>query len=268
VATTFRDDAKPGRYALVTGASRGIGECFARALAARSWNLVLVARTSDQLEKLAGELAGTFGIHAETICIDLAEEGSAANVARVLAERALDVALLVNNAASGAHGEFSELSVESQSRMIRLNILTLVELTRRLLPPMVAAREGAIINVSSTAGFQPMPYFTVYAASKTFVTSFSLALAEELRGSGIRVVTLCPGPTRAPSHEGLASKSRITFSRQPAEELVEAALERLAGRGGLLVPRTTNKAIVFANRLMPLSLSTRLAGRAMRPRDS
>ena len=132
---------------------------------------------------------------------------------------------------------------------------------------MIAAGDGAIVNVSSTAGFQPMPYYAVYAASKAFVRSFSLALAEELRGSGVRVVTLCPGPTQAPSHQGMVSKSRIKFSRQPAEEVVEEALRSAEGSGGLVVPRLTNKAITFSNRLLPLSFGVRLAGRAMRPRE-
>jgi short-subunit dehydrogenase len=259
---------KTDHYALVTGASRGIGECFAGALAARSWNLVLVARTNDRLKQVGAELADRFGVRTESICIDLAEEGAAAEVARVAMERELDVELLVNNAASGDHGEFSKMSAESQSRVICLNTLALVDLTRRMLPPMIDARRGVIINVSSTAGFQPMPYFAVYAASKAFVTSFSMALAEEVRGDGIRVVTLCPGPTRAPSHEDLVSKSRIALSRQPAEEVVEAALSQAEGKGGLVVPRMINKAMTFSNRLMPLSLSAKISGRAMRPRDS
>jgi Short-chain dehydrogenases of various substrate specificities len=213
------------------------------------------------------ELAERFDIRVETISIDLASEGAATEIARFAVEHELNVELLVNNAASGDHGEFSSLSPESQSKVITLNTLTLVELTRRLLPPMIAARRGAIVNVSSTAGFQPMPYFAVYAATKAFVTSFSLALAEEVRGAGVRVVTLCPGPTRAPSHENIVSKSRIAFARQPAEEVVEAALSEAEAKGGLLVPRVVNKAMVFSNRLMPLWLSARLSGRAMRPRD-
>jgi short-subunit dehydrogenase len=252
----------------VTGASRGIGECFARELALRSWNLVLVARTRDKLEQLASELAAAHDIRVETICADLAAEGAAAEIAGVVDERGLGIELLVNNAGSGDHGEVSKMSAEAQADTIRLNALTLVELTRRMLPGMLAARVGGIVNVSSTAGFQPMPFFAVYAASKAFVTSFSLALAEELRGSGVRVVTLCPGPTRAPSHEDVVSKSRIRFDRQPADEVVKAALNLAEHKGGLLVPRAINKAMSFSTRLMPLPLTARLAGRAMRPRDS
>lgn len=266
VPATTRD-VKTDRYALITGASRGIGACFASALAARSWNLVLVARTEEDLAKISSELAQKFGIRTETICIDLAKNGAAREVARIATERGLDIELLVNNAATGDHGEFRLLSPESQSEAIQLNLVALVELTRLLLPPMIAARRGAVINVSSTAGFQPMPYFAVYAASKAFVTSFSLALAEELREDGIRVVTLCPGPTRAPSHENLVSKSRITFSRQPAEEVVAVALEKAQGSGGLVIPRLSNKALTLSAKLMPLTLSAKLSGRAMRPRD-
>ena len=241
---------------MVTGASRGIGQCFARALAARSWNVILVARTSDQLEQLADELSRTFGIRAETISLDLAVDGAAAQLRQITMERELDVELLVNNAALGDKGEFSGLSPEGQSDVIRLNALALVEITRQLLPPMIARRRGAIINVSSTAGFQPMPYFAIYAATKAFVTSFSMALAEEVRAKGISVVTLCPGPTRAQSHTG-DDRSKLPGGRQPAEEVVEAALRQTELQGGLVVPRLINKATVFSNRLMPLQLSAR-----------
>lgn len=257
---------KSARYALVTGASRGIGDCFARALAARSWNVILVARTSDQLEKLAAELSATFGIRAETVCLDLAVDGAAAELCRITMERELDVELLVNNAALGDHGAFLKLSPDRQSDVIRLNALALVEITRRLLPPMIAKRHGAIINVSSTASFQPMPYFAVYAATKAFVTSFSMALAEEVRAQGISVVTLCPGPTRAPSHTEVPP-SKLPGGRQPAEEVVEEALRQSELQGGLVIPRLINKATAFSNRFMPLQLSAKIAARALRPRD-
>ena len=257
---------KSARYALVTGASRGIGHCFARALAARSWNVILVARTTDQLEQLADELSGTFGIRAETVTLDLTVDGAAAELCRITMERELDVELLVNNAGFGDRGEFSKLSPEGQSTAIRLNALALVEVTHQLLPPMIAKRRGAIVNVSSTTSFQPMPYFAVYAATKAFVTSFSMALAEEVRAQGITVVTLCPGPTRAQSDTEGDSRSILPGGRQPAEEVVEEALRRIE-KGGLVIPRLINKATAFSNRFMPLQLSAKIAARALRPQD-
>ena len=256
---------KPAHYALVTGASRGIGNHFARALAARSWDMILVARTRDQLEGLAAELSGTYGIRAVPIVLDLTGDGAASTLSRMTTEQGLDVELLVNNAGLGNRGEFLKVPSDDQSTMIRLNTLALVELTYRLLPPMIARKRGAIVNVSSTAGFQPMPYVAVYAATKAFVTSFSMALAEEVRPHGIRVVTLCPGPTRTERHAEESSRSRIPGGLQPAEEVVDEALRQLDREGGLVVPRLLNRAMAFSNRLMPLQLSAAIVARLTRP---
>ena len=259
---------KPARYALVTGASRGIGNFFARALAARAWDVIVVARSKDQIEQLAAELSGAFGIRTEAVALDLTADGAAAELSRITAERGLDVELLVNNAAAGDRGEIRKLPLHEQSNMIRLNVLALVEITHHLLPPMIAKKRGAIINVSSTAGFQPMPYAAVYAASKAFVTSFSMALAEEVRAHGVTVVTLCPGPTRTESHTEEDSQSGFPGGRQPAEDVVAEALRQIDRQGGLVVPRLINKAMAFSNRLMPLQLSAKVVARAMRPQDT
>ncbi|MGH3629217.1 MAG: SDR family NAD(P)-dependent oxidoreductase, partial [Sciscionella sp.] len=184
------------RYTLITGASSGIGECFARAFARRGHNLVLTARSETKLSDLAATLAHEHSIKAEVIAADLSERDSATKLAHALRERNLSIGVLVNNAAFGARGEFWKLPIDRQMAMVRLNINTLTELTYLLLPAMVERGEGAIINVSSTASFQPLAYTATYAATKAFVTSFSMGLAEEVRPHGIRVVTLCPGGTR------------------------------------------------------------------------
>lgn len=264
----MKSDTKPAGYALVTGASRGIGNCFARTLAARAWNLILVARSEERLAQLARELTDTFRIRTEVIALDLIEPGAPAAIQQRILDLGIEVELLVNNAGAGDRGKFLKLSIGKQSDMVRLNVGALVELTHQLLPSMISRQRGAIINVSSTAGFQPMPYVAVYAATKAFVTSFSMALAEEVRGLGIRVVTLCPGPTRTDSHATDRTRSKFPGGLQPAEEVVEEALAQLARGGGLVVPRFINKAMAFSNRLLPLHLSARTVARATRPQDA
>jgi uncharacterized protein len=240
------------KYALVTGASSGIGECFARILAARKQNLILVARSKDKLVALGKELSAAHGITAEPLECDLSVAGAAGRLAAVLSERKLHVELLINNAGFGARGKFHEIPLERQSQMIRLNVMALVELTHYLLPAMVKARRGGIINVSSTASFQPLAYTNVYGATKAFVTSFSVGLGEELRSSGVTVVTLCPGGTR--TNFGVASGYDVTNlpgGSQSSEEVVTVALKALYRGGGLVVPGSKNKAGVFVQRFVP-----------------
>ena len=249
-------------YALVTGASSGIGECFARMLAARKQNVILVARSKDKLAAVAKELSSAHGIAAEAIDFDLSVAGASERLASQLRERKLEVGLLVNNAGFGARGRFHELPLERQSEMVRLNVMVLVELTHYLLPSMVEQRRGAIINVSSTASFQPVPYTVIYGATKAFVTSFSLGLAEELRGSGVAVVTLCPGGTR--TNFGVASRYGVTKlpgGQKSPEEVVAAALKALDSGGGLVVPGRRNKAGVFVQRFVPRSWAVKGAAR-------
>jgi hypothetical protein len=205
---------KPAGFALVTGASRGIGNHFARAIGARSRNLVLVARSKDELTQLASELSDAFGIRVEVIAMDLTKDGAAAELKRVVSEHGFDVDLLVNNAGFGDKAEFVKAPLRNPSSMIRLNALALVEITHYFLPPMIARRQGGIINVSSTAGFQPMPYVAVYAATKAFVTSFSMALAEEVRPHGRLKPVPKPPKTQNPAFPGALSR-RQTSSKKP-----------------------------------------------------
>jgi len=256
--------SEPG-YALVSGASSGIGECFARALARRGHNLVLVARTKSKLEALAEGLSTQHSVSAEPIDIDLSVAGAAERLLQILQQRRLDIDLLVNNAGFGARGRFWELPLARQAQMIRLNVGALVELTHLLLPPMVARRRGAIINISSTAGFQPVPYTSAYAASKAFVASFSEGLAQELRGSGIVVVTLCPGGTR--TNFFVASqygRPKLPGGMHQPEEVVAAALRCLDRGGGLVVPGVMNKLALISQRLLPRRVVARVTARLFR----
>lgn len=242
------------QYALVTGASSGIGECFARMLAARKQNLILVARSKDKLVALGKELSAAHGIAAEPVECDMGVTGAAGRLAALTSDRKLEVELLINNAGFGARRRFHEIPLERQSQMIRLNVMALVELTHYLLPAMVKARRGGIINVSSTASFQPLAYTNVYGATKAFVTNFSMGLAEELRSAGVKVVTLCPGGTR--TNFGVASGYEVTNlpgGSQSSEEVVTLALKALDRGGGLVVPGIRNKAGVFVQRIVPRS---------------
>ena len=254
-------------YALVTGASSGIGECFARALAAQRRNVVLVARSAEKLRAVAAELQSKLGILAEPWSADLSEPGAGIRLAGLLGERGWDIDLLINNAGFGARGEFWKLSLERQSALMRLQIETMVELTSRLLPPMLAKRRGGIINVSSMTGFQPIPYATTYSATKAFMTSFSMGLREELRPYGLAVVTVCPGGTRTNFVIEGAQHGRHRFpgGRQAPEQVAAEALEKLELGGGLVVPRFVNKASVFWQRLVPRSLVPKLLAKMSRP---
>jgi short-subunit dehydrogenase len=253
-------------YALITGASSGIGECFAHALAARTRNLVLAARSKEKLESLAQELSSRHGVRAVPLVSDLSVPGAATALAEKLRAQQISVDLLINNAGFGGRGEFWDLPPERVSQMLRLNVQAVVELTHLLLPHMIERRAGAIINVSSTSSFQPVPYTAVYAATKAFVTSFSMSLAEETRPYGICVVTLCPGGTR--THFFVAGNYRkrtLPGGLQAPEEVVAAALAALDRGGGLVVPRFMNKLSVFAQRLMPRWAVVRIAARLFRP---
>jgi short-subunit dehydrogenase len=255
-------------FALITGASGGIGACFARALAARGRNLVLVARSKDKLEALRSEIAAKHSLRIEVIEQDLSEEGAAQRLAATLTERGIAVDLLVNNAGFGAHGQFWKLPLDRQVMMLRLNIVTLTELTHLLLPGMVERRGGGIINISSTASFQPVPYTSVYAATKAYVTSFSMGLAEEVGEYGVKVLALCPGPTATKFFDaGQFSKINLPGGLQSPEKVVEVGLRAFDRGRSLAVTRFINRLMIFALRLAPRRLAAQQAGNMFRPKS-
>jgi uncharacterized protein len=249
-------------YALVTGASRGLGKYFARALAARRQHLVLVARDSDRLARLAVELEKANGIRAETLALDLASPGAGGRLAEQLKDRGLKIDLLVNNAGFGDSGEFLKLSLARQLEMISLQNATVVELTYNLLPAMIEQRRGGIINVSSMAGFQPVPYATIYSATKSFLTTFSLALEAEMRRYKVAVVTVCPGRLRAdPEEPEEGERKKVPGGEQAHEDVVRLALRMLDRGGGLVIPGAMNKFAAFAVAFAPRSRIARLIGK-------
>ncbi len=255
------------RRALVTGASGGIGETFARRLAARGDDVVLVARRQGRLQTLAGELAA-HGVDVEVLPADLtAEEGLAAVEQRLRASTG-PVDLLVNNAGFGSNGPFAELPLDRELAMIDLNVVALVRLTRAGLDTMLERGAGAIVNVSSMASFQALPQTATYAATKAFVTSFTEALAEEARGSGVRLQALCPGLTRTDFHT-TASWSLgwlPSAAWQSSEQVVDASLAALdRGRGRVVVvPGPLNRVAATASWLLPRGLVTRLVSATVR----
>ena len=253
-------------YALVTGASRGLGMAFARELAERHQNLILVGRSVESLNSVASELRKAKATKIVALPMDLASPGAGQKLARALYDCNLKINLLVNNAGFGLRGEFRALDVSRQVEMLRLNNEAIVELTYSLLPGLLEQRYKGIINVSSTAGFQPIPYASLYSATKAFLTTFSLALEQELRAYGVTVVTVCPGRLRPNANVSSAqpAKGRWAGVTQTHEEVVHNALRALENGGGLTVPGALNKFSVFAQRLIPRRLVPRLVAKMSR----
>jgi short-subunit dehydrogenase len=246
---------------LITGASGGIGLELARRFARDGYDLVLVARRAGELSALADRLRRDAGVAVTPIPTDLADLGSPRRVVEALAGPGVTVDVLVNNAGVGLHGPFVRTSLDVELAMIRLNVTSLVELTKLLVPGMVARGRGRIVNVASTAGFQPGPLMSVYYATKAFVIAFSEALAEELAGTGVTVTTACPGATRtgfqaAAGLPGVRALQRgvVMDAADVADAIYRGAI---AGRR-LVIPGLLNRLHVQGLRLAPRRLVTRL----------
>ena len=236
---------------MITGASAGLGADFARQCAARGERLVLVARRREQLEALASELG-----NARAVSMDLGEPGAAAALAADLVAHGEHCQVLINNAGFGLWGKFASLDGPRQRSMIDLNCGTLVELTHILLAPMLERKSGAILNVASTAAFQPGPGMATYFATKAFVLSFTEALHEEVASHGVRVTALCPGPTKTEFGEVAGFKGNGAFDKISArsEDVVAMGLKALDRGTAVAIPGLVNKAGAQAHRFMPRSL--------------
>ena len=254
-------------YALVTGASQGLGKYFARALATRKQNLVLVARSKEKLKAVASKLRATHEILAESLEFDLASPKAGQHLAQQLRDRQFRIDLLINNAGVGLHGEFLKLPLEQQLRTVHLQNAAVVELTYNLLPAMIEERRGAIINVSSMAGFQPIPYAAIYSATKSFLTTFSMALREEVRQTGVKVVTVCPGRLRADPEEEESQEQRqkVPGGEQGHEEVVKETLTKLDRGGGLVIPGRVNRLTLIGQRLIPPNAVPKIIARMSKP---
>src|SRR5436309_3828583 len=226
---------------LITGASSGIGEAFARKLAMLGHDLLLVARSEDKLIALCNELGRNHNIRAQYVALDLSEREASARLLAETVERNLEIDFLINNAGFGSMGDFANLDLELELKMIDLNVRSLVELTHRFLTSMRERKRGSIINVASTAGFQGVPFVATYAATKAFVLSFSEALWEENRPYGIKVMALCPGVTET-GFFAVAGIEKPPPGRimQPPEDVVETALRGLQHRRSHIISGLPN----------------------------
>lgn len=242
--------------AVVTGASAGLGEEFARQLAAKGHRLVLVARRKERLGTLAGELG-----NARAVEMDLSQPGATASLMANVNEHGETVELLINNAGFGLSGRFAELDARRQREMIDLNCGALTDLAHAVLPGMIERRSGGILNVASTAAFQPGPGMAVYFATKAFVLSFSEALHDEMKPNGVKVSCLCPGPTRTEfrSVSGFDPKGPIGKISAEAASVVRAGVQGLENNKAVVVPGLSNKLISQAHRLFPRAMMRRAA---------
>ena len=252
--------------ALITGASVGIGETFARELAARNTDLVLVARSQDKLDKLATQLSSKHQVKTLVIVQDLTEPNAGKIVFDRVQAEGLTIDLLINNAGFGDYGAFSDRPLDKMLAMVQLNIKAVVELTGLFLPLMQARRDGAIVNLSSIAGFQPIPYMSVYAASKAFVLSFSEALWAENKDLGVKVMAVCPGPTeskfydRAEFPESASVLNSMTMAS--SQKVVRDSLKALdKQQSNAVVGGFPNQIIVNLPRFIPRDLLVNVVGK-------
>lgn len=253
-------------YALITGASSGIGSDLARVFAREGHHLVLTSRSQERLEALAVEIRGSSKVEVVVMPADLSQPHAAERLAALLGDKNIEVGTLVNNAGFGMWGSFLGLDANKQSEMIRLNIAALTELTRLLAPEMVKRGKGKILNVASTAAFQPGPFMAVYFATKAYVLSFSMALGEELKGTGVCVTCLCPGSTATRFAETSSmDESRFYNLLKPMSpmEVAEIGYRALQRGEDCRVAGWINRLQVFLTRFASIRLATRIAKRVM-----
>ncbi|MBA2278723.1 MAG: SDR family oxidoreductase [Chloroflexia bacterium] len=256
------------RTALVTGASGGIGLELARLLAADGYRLALVARDPAKLERAAQELSARATHPATAVTQDLAAPDAAARVVEALDAEGLTIDVLVNNAGYAVYGAFAETAPDAELAMLQVNVVALTALTKRLLPGMVAHGHGRILNLASTAAFLPGPLMTSYYASKAYVLSFTEGLAEELRGSGVTITALCPGPTETGFQQRAAMEESRIFKltrMRDAAQVAKAGYEGMLAGKTVVVPSWSDRLTTMAPRLMPRALVPRLVKRAQEP---
>jgi uncharacterized protein len=248
--------------ALITGGSGGIGLEIAKVLARKGFDLVLVARNRDSLEAAAGQIEGKFDVKAHVFAADLRRREAPEEIFDYLRNDSIPIQILVNNAGFGLGGEFSETELTRELEMIQVNIAALTHLTKLFLPGMIKAKAGRVMNLASTAAFQPGPLMAVYYATKAYVLSFSEALAEELRNSGVTVTALCPGPTRSDfATVAQVGESRLfsMFGMADAADVAEYGVRAMMQGQRVAIPGLRNKIVAQANRFSPRALTAKVA---------
>ena len=251
---------------LITGASGGIGEEFARTLAAKGANVILVARSVDKLTALADELRNKHGIRADVIGSDLSVPGAATSLVAEVDKLGVDVDFLINNAGFGTHGDLADADPDRIRDEVALNVSALTDLTTTYLQRMTALKSGSIINVASTAAFQPVPHMAVYAATKAYVLSLSEALWWEAKRDGVRVLALCPGATDTAFFDVAGSDDAAVGTRRSTRQVVDTALSALEAGKPSVVDGAFNKLSAGSSRFAPRRLVVAVAERAVRSR--
>jgi len=253
---------KHEKTALITGASGGIGYELSKLFARDGYRLVLIARNSASLDRVALELKELHGAPSTIVAEDLSRPAAAEDIFAQLQRAGITVDVLVNNAGFGSYGFFSESNLATEREIVTLNITSLISLTRLFLPPMIGNHRGRVLNVASTAAFQPGPLMAVYYASKAFVLSFSEALANELRGSGVTVTALCPGPTDTGFQARAGTADTRLFDRRMTMDAARVAAigyKGLMTGKGIVIPGFKNKLLAQSVRVAPRVLATSVA---------
>jgi short-subunit dehydrogenase len=258
---TESTEARDEGFALVTGASGGIGYELARLLATGGHNLVLVARSGNLLEEMARELETDFGVRVTPMAMDLSDPEAADRLYEALTAEGAEVEVLVNNAGFGTYGDFAATDLGAELAMLQVNLVALTHFTKLFLRPMLERGSGRILNVASTAAFQPGPRMAVYFATKAYVLSFSEALAEELAGSGVSVTVLCPGPTQTGFQKrasmGTSAMGR-EFGMADAHSVARAGYEGMLSGRRVVIPGLRNRVGTRLPRFLPRRLVTRM----------
>jgi short-subunit dehydrogenase len=253
-----------GKWALITGASAGIGVAFAKELAFGGTNLVLTARRKDRLEDLARGLAANCKIRTEVIDADLADSNAPEKIFAFTKEKGIEIDLLINNAGFGQYGEFHSVEKQRLLDMVQVNCHAVEHLTRLYLPEMVARRRGDVLIVASTASFQAVPYISTYAATKAFDLLLAEGLAEEMKPYGIRVCALCPGSTESEFH-AVSGQQRFIRNAESAEKVAHTGLKALAAGKSYVISGLRNYVGAQGQRLVPRRFVTRIAAGMFKP---
>src|ERR1700675_34084 len=254
-----------GKWALITGASAGIGVALAKELAAGGANLFLTARRQERLEELSRELAAKHNIKTSIFAADLAEVSAPQKIYDFTRAQGISIELLVNNAGFGAYGELPSVEVRRLLDMVQVNCAAVVHLTRLFLPEMVARRSGDILILASTAAFQAVPYISTYAATKAFDLLFAEGLAEEMKPHGIRVCALCPGSTESEFHT-VAGQEKFIKNAETAEKVARTGLQALAAGKSYVISGLGNYLGAHGERLVPRRFVTRVAAGMFKPK--